>query len=748
MNEQKIIKKSFELAGRTLTIETGRIARQASGAIYLTYGETVILVTVTVSPTVAEGTDFFPLTVDLVEKMYAAGKIPGGFFKRETKPSTQATLTCRLVDRAIRPLFPEGFRNQVHVVISPLSYDDENDPAMLGIFGASLALGISEIPFNGPLSSVSVGLIDDELVVNPTIEEMQESVLDLTVAGTDTSVVMIEAGALEISEEKIMEAIYFGHETIKEMIEIQREFIAEAAKPKMEVVLDIIPEEFTNEVDEAFGADINNATKISGKLERGNTLDELKQRMLDQYKEKLEEKEYEEKEKTLKQIFENLTYKYFREAVVNEHRRADGRGLDEIRPINCEIDLLPRVHGSALFTRGETQSIGTVTLGSGTDEQIIDGLEEEYKKQFFLHYNFPPYSVGEAGFMRAPGRRELGHGALAEKALEAVMPNKEEFPYTIRVVSDITESNGSSSMASVCSGCMALMAAGVPIKKMVAGVANGLVMEGGKSAILTDIIGMEDHLGDMDFKVTGTEDGITAVQMDIKIEGISKDLMLEALNISKKSRLHILNIMKQTISEPRKEVSQYAPRIESFKVDQDKIGTIIGPGGKMIKSIIEETKVSIDISDDGTVNISSSNGAAIEQAKQKIRDLTEDPEMGAIYDGTVSRVEPFGAFVKFMSGVKEGLVHVSQLHTSRVENAQDFIKVGDPVKVKFTGADRGKIQLSMKGVAGNEMYVNNPTGSSERSSSESRSYGGNRDRGRDRNSGGRRDYNRDRDRNR
>ncbi len=754
MEEQKIVKKSIELAGRTLTVETGRMARQAGGSVFLTYGDTSLLVTATMAPTATEGTDFFPLTVDYVEKMFAAGKIPGGFFKREARPSTQATLISRLIDRSIRPLFQEGLRNQVHVVLTTLSYDEENDPGVLGIFGASLALGISEIPFNGPIAGVCVGLLDDQLAINPSFTEMQASKLDLTVAGSESSVVMTEAGANEITEEQMMEAIYFGHDMIKELVAFQKEFIAECGKPKKEIEIKATPQEMIDEIESQHGTAIKEAAKIVGKLERSERIDQIRDKMLEHYQEKYDEKEYQEKESILKKIFDDLVYRFVREMIIKEERRVDGRGLDEIRKISCEIDVLPRVHGSALFTRGETQSIGTVTLGTATDEQIVDALGEEYKKPYFLHYNFPPFSVGEAGFMRGPGRRELGHGALAERALSAVMPSKDEFPYTIRIVSDILESNGSSSMATVCSGCLALMSAGVPIRKIVAGIANGLIVEGDTSKVLTDIIGMEDHLGDMDFKVTGTEDGITAMQMDIKVEGITREVMLEALTRAREARLKIIETMRDTIAEPRKDLSVYAPRIESFKVDIDKIGTIIGPGGKTIKSIIEDTKVAIDISDDGTVNVSSPDGEAIEKAKQRIKELTDEPEIGEIYQGTVSRVEPYGAFVKFM-GVKEGLVHVSQLHFSRVESAHDFLKVGDIVRVKYTGSDKGKIQLTMKGVAGNESYAENlpPPGEGKprsydqnRSSDRSRSrdYGRSGDRSRSYDRGDRKDRDRGR----
>jgi polyribonucleotide nucleotidyltransferase len=728
--EEKIIKKTFELAGRTLTAEAGKMARQANGSVFLQYGDTAVLAAVTMSKTASDNMDFFPLTVDYVEKMFAAGKIPGGFFKREAKPSTQATLTSRVIDRAIRPLFPDGFRNSVHVVITTLSYDEKNDPRMLGLIGASLALTISDIPFNGPIAAVSVGMFDDVLRVNPFVTDMDDSKLDLTVAGSEKSVVMIEGGAEEVNEETMMEAIYKGHEVIKELVAFQNDFAAGIAKPKLEVTLKTIPEDLIAQVYEEYGSEVKETTKIVKKLERSERLDEIKKTMLEKFEQELDEKDYSEKEPQLKEAFKTIVSRFFRDAAVKEGRRVDGRGFDEIRPIRCEIDVLPRVHGSALFTRGETQSICVVTLGSATDEQIIDGLEEEYKKPFFLHYNFPPFCVGEAGFLRGPGRRELGHGALAERALDAVMPTKDDFPYTIRIVSDILESNGSSSMATVCGGSLALMAAGVPIKKPVAGVANGLIVEDGKTIILTDITGTEDHLGDMDFKVTGTRDGITAVQMDIKVEGITKEVMLDALNRSRVSRLSILDIMDKVISAGREELSPYAPRIETIKVDVDKIGTVIGPGGKMIKSIIETTKVSIDINDDGTINIASPDGAAIEKAKAMIHDLVAEPEINEVYEGKISRIEPYGAFVKFMGGCKEGLVHVSQIHYARVENVSDYMKVGDTVMVRYTGSDRGKVQLTMKGVPGNEELnkniKENPGTPSDRPPRDD-----NRDRGRD-----------------
>ncbi len=701
MHNFDVKKKSIEISGRTLTIETGRMAKQANGSVYVTYGETSILVTATAEKEPREGKDFLPLTVDFIEKMYASGKIPGGFFKREAKPSTQATLNARLIDRPIRPLFSEGFRNAVHIVITVLSYDGENDPGMLSILGASAALSISDIPFNGPIAGVTVGLIENEIVINPTDIQLKESDLDLTIAATDTSIVMIESGANEVTEKQMMDAIYTGHKTIKQLIKFQQQFIKEAEKKKMEVVLDIIPDDIIKKLETDFGKQIKKDSVIHGKLERYETFENRKKEMLEKYQAELGEEEFAEKERYFINGFEELIKKSVRYAILHENYRVDGRGMDDIRPITCEIDILPRVHGSALFTRGETQSLGTITLGTGRNEQVVDGLAEEFKKPYFLHYNFPPFSVGEAGFMRGPGRRELGHGALAERALLPMMPSKEDFPYTIRVVSEILESNGSSSMASVCSGTLAMMAGGVPIKKPVAGVANGLIMEGKDFVVLTDIMGLEDHLGDMDFKVTGTKDGITAMQMDIKIEGITRKIMEIALEKAKVARLYILDKIIETIPESRKELSENAPKIEMLKVNPEKIGGIIGAGGKMIKSIIEQTKADIDIDDDGSVTVSSSDKGSIEKAIAIIQDIVSDPEMFKVYDGIVSRIEPFGAFVKIMSETKEGLVHISELHTSRINKVEDMVKLGDKVKAKFIGFDKGKIKLSMKGVEGN-----------------------------------------------
>jgi polyribonucleotide nucleotidyltransferase len=736
-----IVTKSAEIAGRTLTIETGRMAKQANGAVFVTYGKTCILATATAEKEPREGTDFFPLTVDFIEKMYAAGKIPGGFFKREAKPSTDATLNARLIDRPIRPLFPKGFRNAVHVVITVLSYDGENDPGMLGILGASAALSISDIPFHGPISGVGVGIVDGEIVVNPTQTQLQDSVLELSVAASESSVVMIEAGAEEVTEDQMMDAVYLGHETIKQMIALQNELVAEANKPKMEVVLDVTPQDIIDTMEATYGDELKAVCKIHGKLERGDAVDALKQKILDAYMQADGEEKYAETERYYKKAFDELFTKYVRHAILFDHHRVDGRGLDDIRPISCEVDVLPMVHGSALFTRGETQSLGAVTLGTGRDEQIIDGLKEEYKKPYFLHYNFPPFSVGEAGFMRGPGRRELGHGALAERALLPMLPSKDDFPYTIRVVSEILESNGSSSMATVCSGTLALMAAGVPIKKPVAGIANGLIMEGDKFVVLADIQGLEDHLGDMDFKVTGTEDGITAMQMDIKIEGITKEIMGIALEKAKMARLHILERIQNTIAAPREDLADSAPRIVTMKVNPDVIGTIIGPGGKMIKQIIEASGADIDIQDDGTVNVASPDKKSIEIARNFILDIVTEPEMDGLYEGEVFRIESFGAFVKFMSGTKEGLVHISQMHEKRLREVTDMVKIGDIVKVKYIGEDRGKYKLSMKGVDGNP----EPPAEALQSSAPRRPSGsGDRDRDRDRRPRGDRDRDRDR----
>ena len=702
MHNFNIVSREIDLCGRKLYVETGRMAKQANGSVFIKYGDSAVLVTATMGKEPAENQDFFPLTVDYIEKMYASGKIPGGFFKREAKPTTSATLSARVIDRSIRPLFPDGFRYPVHVVLNVLAYDGVNDPQVLGILGASLALGISDIPFHGPIAGCTVGYIDGQLVVNPSISDLEgSSKLNLSVGGSASSVVMIESAAQELDEELMLDAVYTGHEEIKKLCALQDDFIAEAGKAKVEVILIRIPEEIISRVEADFGSRIAEAAVIFGKQERQDAFDAAEAEMLEKYLAADGEEVFAEKEKWYKDAYEELIRRYVRESILKKHHRVDGRGLDDIRDITCEIDVLPIVHGSALFTRGETQSLGAVTLGGGSDEQVIDGLEIEYKKHFYLHYNFPPFSVGEAGRMGPTGRRELGHGNLAERALKAVLPDREAFPYTLRIVADTLESNGSSSMASICSGCLAMMAGGVPIKAPVAGIANGLIMEGSDYVVLTDIMGLEDHLGDMDFKCAGTRQGITAMQMDIKVEGITKDIMRIALQKANTARNRILDIMRDCIAEPREDLAPTAPRIEAFKVPVDKIGEIIGPSGKMIKSIIEICQVEIDISDDGTVRILSPNKDSIMKAKNMIRGIAVEPEIGQEFEGPVTRIEPYGVFVKILGGVKEGMVHVSQMHTSRVEHPEDMVKLGDIVHVKSLGSEKGKLSLTMKGVEGN-----------------------------------------------
>ncbi len=701
MHNFNITRREMDFCGRKLIVETGKMAKQANGSVFIQYGETAVLVTATMSKDAAPDQDFFPLTVDYIEKMYAAGKIPGGFFKREAKPTTDATLMARVIDRSIRPLFPDGFRNQVHVVLNVLSFDGDADPSTLGVFGASLALSISDIPFNGPIAGVTVGYVDGQYVVNPNFSQIAEtSKMNLTVAAGRDSIVMIESSALELSEDTMLEGVFTGHEEIKKLVALQDEFVSACGKPKVEVQLIGIPEDIMTDVEGNFGDKIKNAAVILGKQERQDAFDAAEAEMVEKYS-TADPEAWEESEKYYKQAFEELIRRFVRDSIIYKHHRVDGRGLDDLRDITCEIDILPRVHGSALFTRGETQSLGTMTLGGGSDEQVIDGLEVEYKKSFYLHYNFPPFSVGEAGRMGPVGRRELGHGNLAERALKAVLPDKEKFPYTIRIVADTLESNGSSSMASICSGCLSMMAGGVPLKAPVAGIAMGLIMEKSDYVVLTDIMGLEDHLGDMDFKCGGTREGITAMQMDIKIGGITKEIMRIALDKAKSARLRILDIMAACIAEPRADLAPMAPRIESFKVPVDKIGEIIGPAGKMIKSIIEACQVQIDIQDDGTVRILSPDKSSITKAKEMIRGIAIDPEVGEEFEGPVTRIEPYGVFVKILGGAKEGMVHVSQMHTSRINHPLDMVKMGDIVHVKSLGMDKGKLSLTMKGVEGN-----------------------------------------------
>ncbi|MEA2104947.1 MAG: polyribonucleotide nucleotidyltransferase [Candidatus Cloacimonadota bacterium] len=693
---KKMIRMETEFAGRKLTLETGRMAKQANGSVFVQYGGTSALVTATVSKTRREGMDYFPLVVDFVEKMYASGKIPGGFFKREAKPSTNATLTARLIDRPIRPLFPNGFRNEVQVIVTVLSYDKKNSPEVVGMLGASAALSISNIPFHGPIAGVKVGLIDDELIINPNLEQMENSALDLSVAGKENAIMMVEGGAYEISEEKMVEALDFAHTEIKKIIEFQNEFIEKAGIEKTEFEYDVEDKEMLQEVSDQVKEKLKVAVVANSKEARQDAIDEVKADLIEFYEEKFDEDEFKEKKSQIYSAFDNTISDVIRSKAMNEGKRIDGRGFDDIREITCDVDILAQTHGSALFTRGETQSLGVTTLGTGSDEKMIDNLDEMFKKSFYLDYNFPPFSVGEVKFLRGPGRRELGHGHLAERALIPVIPTTEEFPYTIRIVSEILESNGSSSMATVCTGSMSLMAAGVPIKRPVAGIANGLIIENGKHVILTDILGTEDHYGDMDFKVTGTELGITALQMDIKVEGITREIMSEALQKAKISRKIILNKIVQTIESSRSEVSEFAPKISIIQIDKKKIGHIIGPGGKIINAIIDETGVTIDIDDDGSVRIGSTDAKMMELAKKKILGIVEEPELGKIYRGKVKGVKDFGAFVEYLPH-KEGLVHISNLAKTRTKNTTDVVNIGDEVNVKVIKIDdNGKVGLTMK----------------------------------------------------
>ena len=681
----------MELAGRQLKVELNKVAKQANGAAFVHYGDTVVLVTATCSDAPREGIDFFPLTVDYEERLYAVGKIPGGFIKREGRPSEKAIQSARLIDRPLRPLFPKGFRNDVHVVATIMSVDQNNSPEIAALFGASCALSISDIPFAGPVGAVIVGLVDGQYVINPTLEQAEKSLLHLVVAGTKENVLMVEAGAKEVSEQQILEAIEFGHKTIKELVAFQEKIMAEVGKEKREVPL-FIPDPELEEAVRTYALDkLTAAIRTEEKLAREDNIAAVKQEVLEHFLE-----EYPEQEGEIKEIFDNLLRERVRQMILEEEIRPDGRGLREIRPVSCEVGILPRVHGSGLFTRGQTQVLTALTLGAISDEQILDGLDLEESKRFMHHYNFPPYCVGEARPIRGPGRREIGHGALAERALEAVIPDETDFPYTIRLVSEVLESNGSSSMASVCGSTLALMDGGVPIKAPVAGIAMGLVSEGEQYKILTDIQGMEDFLGDMDFKVAGTKDGITALQMDIKANSITSRVLAEALEQAREARLFILEKMLATIEKPRPNLSPYAPRIIIIEIDPDKIRDVIGPGGKTVRKITEETGVKIDIEDDGKVFIASVDEEAGQRALKMVQDLTRDVEIGGIYTGRVTRLMNFGAFVEFLPG-KEGLVHISQLSPNRVKRVEDVVKVGDEILVKVTDIDRqGRINLSRK----------------------------------------------------
>lgn len=696
-------KQEFHLdfCGRGITVETGEIAKQADGAVIIRYGDTVTLSTACASNQAKEGIDFFPLTVSFEEKLYSVGKIPGGFLRREGRPSEHATLTARMIDRPIRPLFAEGFRNEVQVVNTVLSVDQDASPEMAAMFGASLALCISDIPFNGPIAGVKVGRINGELVANPTVAQMEESDIDLTVAGTAQALNMVEAGAKEVSEEDMLAALMFGHEQIKKLCAFQEEIVAACGKEKREIELYAVDETIDREVRANFEAQIRAAVSIKEKLERYGKIDDL----TDEAAEMIANKEYESEKdqnnavKQAREICRSIEADEVRRLIIEDKVRPDGRQIDEIRPLNSQVDLLPRVHGSALFTRGETQVLSTTTLGALNDNQIIDDLTVVDSKRFMHHYNFPPYCVGETGRMGNPGRREIGHGALGERALAQVLPSVDEFPYTIRTVADVMESNGSSSQASICAGTMSLMAAGVPIKAPVAGIAMGLIMDdnSGKYTVLTDIQGMEDHFGDMDFKVAGTKNGITALQMDIKVTGITKNIFEEALAQAHKARLEILDNMLACIPSPREQLSPYAPKIAMMNIDPDKIKDVIGPGGKMINEIIAQCdNVKIDIDDDGKVVIYHNDYDTIEKAKQMISDIVRVAKVGDVYAAKVVRLEKFGAFVNLF-GNTDGLLHISKISHHRVDKVEDVLKLGDIIDIKVTEIDnKGRINVSAK----------------------------------------------------
>lgn len=699
MNKQAF---SLNFCGRNITVETGEIAKQAGGSALIRYNDTVVLSAATASKQAKEGIDFFPLTVTFEEKLYSVGKIPGGFLRREGRPSEHATLTARMIDRPIRPLFADGFRNEVQVVNTVLSVDQECSAEMAAMFGASLALCVSDIPFNGPIAGVIVGRINGEYVINPTPEQLEkESDIHLTVAGTKYAVNMVEAGAKEVSEEAMLGAIMFGHEHIKQLVAFQEEIAAAVGKEKMEVTLYTADEAIVSAVKAGYEEDIRQAVSIEKKLERYGKIDELTAAAVAEF----EAKEYENdkaKDKALKQVKEichNIEADEVRRLIIEDKVRPDGRKIDEIRPLDSQVDLLPRTHGSAMFTRGETQVMSVTTLGPLNDHQIIDDVTEVEEKRFMHHYNFPPYSVGETGRMGSPGRREIGHGALGERALSQVLPSVEEFPYTIRTVAEVLESNGSSSQASICAGTMSLMAAGVPIKAPVAGIAMGLIMDENNEnyTVLTDIQGMEDHFGDMDFKVAGTKDGITALQMDIKVTGITEAIFKEALSQAKKARAEILANMMNAISEPRSDVGKYAPKLTTFMIDPEKIREVIGPNGKMINKIIEACDdVQIDIEDDGQVIVYHMNRDSINKAVAMIQDIVKVAKVGDVYDAKVVRIEKYGAFVNLFAQT-DGLLHISKIAHERVEKVEDVLKLGDTIKVKVTEIDdHGKINVSEK----------------------------------------------------
>jgi polyribonucleotide nucleotidyltransferase len=695
MAAKKFLREKIKVGDRELSVEVGRVAKQASGSCVIRYGDTMLLVAAVGAQTPREGIDFFPLTVEYREHNYAAGRIPGNYFRREGRPGEKEVLTARMIDRPCRPLFAEGYRNETQVIASVISADDENDPDVIAITGASCALYLSDIPFPNPIAGVRVGLVNGRYIINPTYDEVRESRINLVVAGTEEAIVMVEAGAKEVSEEIMVEALMLAHKEINRLCRWQKELYKALDIQKRPVEAPQLNEELMGEIERNYAERLRQSldTAGQGKLESYAAVDALKKEVVESYPE-----DQPEQRQMAKKIFDHLKEKIFREDILGNRRRPDNRRFSEIRPIDIEVGWLPRTHGSALFTRGETQAIVTSTLGTKEDEQFMDDLETgEIKRRFMLHYNFPHFSVGEVGRFGSTSRREIGHGALARRALEPVLPTEEEFPYSLRIVSDITESNGSSSMATVCGGSLSLMDAGVPIRAAVAGVAMGLVMEGNRYAILSDIAGAEDHYGDMDFKVAGTREGITALQMDIKIGGINAQIMAEALQQAKKGRMHILGIMEQAIGEPREELSPYAPRIITIKINPDRIRDVIGPGGKMIRSIVEETGAKIDVEDDGTIFIATADGDAAQAAIAKIRGLTAEAEVGETYLGTVSRIVDFGAFVEIFPGT-DGLLHISEIAEHRVRDVRDELKEGQQILVKCIGKEGNKIKLSRKAV--------------------------------------------------
>lgn len=682
---------STELGGRPLTIETGKIAKQANGSVLIRYGETAVVVAVTGTDTPREGVDFFPLTVDFEEKMYAVGKIPGGFLRREGRPPETAILTSRLIDRPIRPMFPDGYHNDVQIVATAVSVDPDNAPDIPAMIGASCALSISDIPFEGPIAGVRVGRVDGNFIINPTLEQAAVSEMNVAVAGTKEAILMVEAGAKEVSEQVMLDAILFGHEEIKKLVAFQEQIQAEVGKPKMEFTPYVPPEALSKEIMEYGEPKIHDALMDPDKLHRDKMVSETKEAILEHFVEL-----YPESEIDIAHIVQKLVKKVFRHIITHDKIRPDGRALDEVRPISCEVGLLARPHGCSLFTRGQTQVLNCLALAPLREAQTLDGLGTELTKRYIHHYNFPPYSVGETKPLRSPGRREIGHGALAERALLPVIPSEEEFPYTIRLVSEVLESNGSSSMASTCASTLSLMDAGVPIKAPVSGVAMGLVKEGDDITILTDIQGLEDANGDMDFKVAGTEKGITAIQMDIKIDGINRQIFEQALEQARKGRAYILGKMLECIPAPRPSLKEHAPKITTLKINPDKIKDVIGPGGKVIKKITEESGAKIDIEEDGTVYVAAADQASANKAIEAINAITAEPEIGKIYTGKVTRLMNFGAFVEFMPG-REGLVHISQLAKERVEKVEDVVNVGDEIVVKLVEIDaKGRMNLSRK----------------------------------------------------